>query len=134
LGCFQQFKSLVEKKSGYYIKCLRTDRGGQHISREFHNFCKVHGIYKQFTAQYTPHQNDVTERKNKTIMEIACSMLATKHLSNEYWAEAVETAIYILKICPIKSMKDRVPQESWTLFKHNVVHLRFFGCVAYAHV
>jgi transposase InsO family protein len=50
LSCFQQFKSLVEKQSGYYIKCLRTDRGGEYMSREFHNFCKVHGIYKHFTT------------------------------------------------------------------------------------
>jgi transposase InsO family protein len=50
LGYFQQFKSLVEKHSGYYIKCLRTDRGGEYISREFQNFCKFHGIYKKFTA------------------------------------------------------------------------------------
>jgi transposase InsO family protein len=54
LGCFQQFKSLVEKHSGYYIKVLRTDRGGEYVSRYFQNFCKVHGINKQFTAWYTP--------------------------------------------------------------------------------
>jgi transposase InsO family protein len=54
LGCSQQFKSLVEKHSGYYIKVLRTDRGGEYVSIEFHKFCKVHGIYKKFTMQYTP--------------------------------------------------------------------------------
>jgi hypothetical protein len=63
------------------------------MSREFHNFCKVHGIYKKITARYTPQQNGVVERKNITIMEMARSMLTAKHLSNEYWVEAVATAI-----------------------------------------
>jgi hypothetical protein len=63
-GCFQSFESLVEKESSYYIKVLRTDRGGEYVSRYFHNFCKVHGIYKQFIAWNTPQHNGVAERKN----------------------------------------------------------------------
>jgi transposase InsO family protein len=124
LGCFHHFKSHVEKKSGYYIKCLRTNQGGEYISREFHNFCKVHDIYKQFTTRYTPHQNGVVGRKNRTIMEMVHSMLTTKHLSNEYWVEAVATVVYILKKCPTKSVKNRFPQEAWTRLKHNVAHLK----------
>jgi hypothetical protein len=67
-------------------------------------------------------------------MKMACSMLTTKHLSNEYWAEAIETAIYILNRCLTKSVNNRVPQEAWTGSKHNVVHLISFGCVAYTHI
>jgi transposase InsO family protein len=108
--------------------------GGEYISREFQNFCKVHGIYKQFTERYTPQQNGVTERKNLTIMEMALSMLTTKHLSNGYWDEAVATTVYILNICLTKSVKNKVPQEASTTSKHNVAHLKVFGCVTYAHV
>jgi hypothetical protein len=67
-------------------------------------------------------------------MEMARSMLTTKNLSNEYWDEAVATAVYILNKCLTKSVENRIPQEAWTGSKHNVVHLRVFGCVAYAHV
>jgi hypothetical protein len=67
-------------------------------------------------------------------MEMVCSMLVAKHLSNEYWDEAVETAVYIMNRCPTKSVKTKVPQESWKGMKHNVTHLKVFGCVAYAHV
>ncbi|KAH9294928.1 hypothetical protein KI387_038516, partial [Taxus chinensis] len=98
-----QFKALVEKQSGHYIKVLRMDRGGEFISNEFINFCRSHGIHKQFTARYTPQQNGVAERKNRTIMEMARSMMAAKHLPNEYWAEAVATAVYIMNRCPTKS-------------------------------
>lgn len=124
----------MEKQSGYYIKTLNTDIGGEYISREFHKFCKVHGIYKQFTARYTPQQNGVTERKIRTIMEMTHNILEAKHLSNEYWSEAVATVVYIMNRCPTKSVKSIVPQESWTGMKHNVAHLKGFGCIAYAYV
>ena len=96
----------MENQSGYYIKCLRTDKGGEYISREFQNFCKVNGIYKQLTVRYTPEKNGVAERKNRTIMEMACSMLTAKHFSNEYWVKAVATAVYILNKCLTKSVKN----------------------------
>ena len=81
-----------------------------------------------------PQQNGVVERKNKTIMEMAHIMLTDKHLSNEYWVEAVATAVYILNICPTKSVRNKVPRESWIFMKHNVVHFKVFGCVTYTHV
>ena len=61
-------------------------------------------------------------------------MLAAKNLPNEYWGEAVVTAVYIMNRCPTKSVKNKVPQEAWTGMNHSVSHLKFFGCVAYAHV
>ena len=63
--------------------------------------------------RYTPQQNGVAERKNRTIMEMARNMLVAKHLSNEYWDEAVATAVYILNRFPTNSVKNKVPQEAW---------------------
>ena len=129
---FLQFKALVEKQSGHYIKALRTDRGGEYVSNKFLNFCKEHGIHKQFTTRYTPQQNGIAERKNRTIMEMARSMMKAKHLSNKYWAEAVSCATYIMNRCPTKSVKNIIPEEAWSGRKHSVSHMRVFGCVAYA--
>eukprot|EP00253_Pinus_taeda_P035295 PITA_35295 len=92
---FQNFKALVENQSGLRIKVLRIDRGGEYISKEFLRFCRENGIHKKFTARYTPQQNGVAERKNRTIMDMARSMLKAKHLPNDYWAEAVNCAAYI---------------------------------------
>ena len=83
---------------------------------------------------YTPQQNNVYERRNITIMEMACIMMAAKHLSNEYWVEAVAIAVYIMNQCITKSVKNKVPQESWTGMNHSVSHLNVFGSVAYPHV
>eukprot|EP00253_Pinus_taeda_P033405 PITA_33405 len=102
--CFRQYEALVEKQSGHYIKVLRTDRGGEYISNDFLRFCREHGIHKQFTTRYTLQQNGVAERNNRTIMEMARSMLKAKHLPNDYWVEAVAYATYILNRCPTKSV------------------------------
>eukprot|EP00253_Pinus_taeda_P009530 PITA_09530 len=99
---FRNFKALVENQSGLHIKVLRTDRGGEYISKEFLRFCRENGIHKQFTRRYTPQQNGVVERKHRTIMDMARSMLKAKHLPNDYWAEAVNCAAYILNRCPTK--------------------------------
>ena len=74
------------KKRGLYIKVLRSDRSGEFSSNEFLEFCRFHGIKKQFATRYTPQQTGVAERKNKTIMEMARSMLKAKNLSNVFWA------------------------------------------------
>eukprot|EP00253_Pinus_taeda_P008645 PITA_08645 len=128
------FGALVENQSGLHIKFLRIDKGGEYISKEFLRFCRENGIHKQFTARYTPQQNGVAERKNRTIMDMARSMLKEKHLPNDYWAEAVNCAAYILNRCPTKVVMNKVPEEAWSGRKQGVTHMKFFGCVAYAHI
>lgn len=76
----------------------------------------------------------MAERKNRTIMEMARNMLKGNHLPNDYWAEAVACAAYILNRCPTKSVQKIVPEEAWNGRKQNVTHMRVFGYVAYAHV
>ena len=61
----KKFKAFVEKESGNFICCLRTDRGGEFTSLEFNQFCSANGIARQLTAAYTPQQNGVVERKNR---------------------------------------------------------------------
>ena len=67
-------------------------------------------------------------------MEMARSMMKAKHFSNEYWAEAISFALYIMNRCPTKSVKNMIPEEAWSGRKYNVGHMRVFGCVAYAHI
>ncbi|KAL0295953.1 UNVERIFIED_CONTAM: Retrovirus-related Pol polyprotein from transposon RE1 [Sesamum radiatum] len=97
---FKKFKNLVEKQSGRSIKVLRSDRGKEYNNSEFDKFCEEEGIEHQTTVSYNPQQNGVSERKNRTVMEMARSMLQEKHLPKAFWAEAVYTAVYLLNsIC-----------------------------------
>ena len=134
LAAFQKFKALVEKESGHYIKILRTDRGGEYSSGKFLQFTQQEGIKHQKTTAYTPQQNGVAERKNRTILDMVRSMLKTKSLPKELWAEAVNWSVYILNRCPTKTVKNMTPEEAWSGQKPDVRDLKVFGCVAYAHV
>ena len=86
------------------------------------------------TASYTPQQNGVAERRNRTIVEMARSMLKVKGLPNVFWAKAIHTSVFILNRSLTKSVKDMTPFEAWHGFKPKVDFFKIFGCIAYAHV
>lgn len=134
LNYFKCFKNLVEKETGVSVKCLRTDRGGEFNSNEFNDFCKYSGIKRQLTTAYTPQQNGVAERKNRTVMNMVRSMLSNKEIPKTFWAEAVNWSIYVLNRCPTLILNNVTPEEAWTGVKPSVEHFRIFGCLAHAHV
>ena len=82
---FQIFKSLVENESGKKIKTLRSDNGGgEFVKNEFEAFLSKHGIQHQKTIPYTPQQNGVAERKNRTLVEMARCMFYSKGLHKKF--------------------------------------------------
>ena len=107
--CFKRFKAVIEKESGYEIKSLRTDRGGEFTSNEFKSLCELHGIRKFLTVAGSPQQNGVIKRKNRTILNMARSMLKSKNMLEEFWAEVVACAMYVSNRSPTKSLKDVTP-------------------------
>lgn len=80
LNIFKSFKARVEKETSSSIRSLRTDREGEFTSLEFTEFCNMNGIQRQLTTAYTPQQNGVAERKNRTIMNMVRSMLTEKKI------------------------------------------------------
>nr|CAN73998.1 hypothetical protein VITISV_043372 [Vitis vinifera] len=103
-----KFKKMVETQSGQNVKVLRTDNGGEYISKEFNVFCQEAGIVHQLTAPYSPQQNGVFERKNRIVMEMAR--------------------------LPTKSVQSKTPIEAWSGVKLSVKHLKVFGSFCYLHV
>ncbi|KAL4341735.1 hypothetical protein GQ457_08G027600 [Hibiscus cannabinus] len=133
-GAFKNFKALVEKESGFEIKSLRSDRGGEFTSNEFNDFCKANGIHRPLIMPRSPQQNGVAERKNMTILNMARSMLKAKNTPKEFWAEVVSCAVYLSNRSPTKNVDNVTPQEAWSGRKPSVRHIRVFGSIAYAHV
>ncbi|KAJ0851519.1 putative RNA-directed DNA polymerase [Helianthus annuus] len=134
LNFFKAFKTLNERQSEHLIKTLRTDRGGEYCSKIFQDYLRENGIRHQLTTSYTPQQNGVAERKNRTLMELSRSMMNIKRLPNNYWAEAIACATYILNRTITKTRPNVTPYEAWYGVKPNVEHLKIFGCLAYVHV
>ncbi|XP_026431809.1 uncharacterized protein LOC113329053 [Papaver somniferum] len=117
---FSIFSTLVQN-----INILRTDRGTKYTVVD--SFMEEHGILHQLSARYTPQQNGVAERKNKTIMEMAISITRTKGLPKHLWGYAVDTAVYLLNRCPTNSLNNITREEAWRGVKPSVRHLRIFG-------
>jgi hypothetical protein len=124
----------VENQTGMKIKTFRLDDGGEFVSKKFDNFLHECGIQQQTIAPYTPQQNGVAERANRTIMECARSMIRAQGFDLEFWAETVNTTVYINNRCPTKALKSKTPQEAWTSRKLDVSHLRVFSCKAFVHI
>eukprot|EP00253_Pinus_taeda_P017728 PITA_17728 len=108
---------MVEKQTGNYIKILRSDQGGEFKSKEFNQYCKSNGILQQFTVPHTPQQNGVAERKNRTLVECAHSMLQGKNISNVFWDEATNTIVYLKKRSLAKTLELKTPFEAFYGYK-----------------
>ncbi|TQE03722.1 hypothetical protein C1H46_010696 [Malus baccata] len=131
---FKIYKARVEKETGAFIRGLRTDRGGEFTSHEFTNFCNENGIHRQLTAAYTPQQNGVAERKNRTIMNMVRCMLSEKQIPKTFWPEAVNWAVYVLNRSPTLAVKGKTPEKAWSGHKPSVDHFRVFGCISHVHI
>lgn len=129
---FKEFKIAAENELGQLLTCLRTDRGGEFNSKVFDAYCTEHGIRRQLTTAYTPQQNGIAERKNRSIMNMVRCMLFGMKVPLRFWTEAVHYAVYILNRSPTKILDKVTPIERWSNCKPSVEHLRVFGCVAYA--
>jgi transposase InsO family protein len=132
--CFKQFLVLAENLSACKMGTLRSDRGGEYMSSDFNAFLTERGIKHQCTVPYTPQQNGVAERKNRSLMEMARCMVKSQALPHSFWLEAVMCAAYVLNRCPTKALQSITPYEAWHDRKPSVAHLRVFGCLAYALV
>ncbi|GJR89060.1 zinc finger, CCHC-type containing protein [Tanacetum coccineum] len=131
---FKEYKNSIENELRTTLKMLRTDRGGEFTSNEFTQYCKENGIARQLTAPYSPQQNGVVERRNRTIMSTTRCMMKATNMPQNFWAEAVRHAIYILNSVPTKALEDITPYEAIKQRKPNLENLRVFGCIAYAKV
>ena len=132
---FKEFELATTNECSENIEALRSDNGGEYCSEEFKDYLKSKGIRHELAAPYSPQQNGVAERMNRTLVEAARSMLAHANLPEYYWAEAVATAVHIKNRTPTTALKeDKTPFEMWYEKKPNVTNLKVFGCVAYAHI
>ncbi|GJW60541.1 retrovirus-related pol polyprotein from transposon TNT 1-94 [Tanacetum coccineum] len=119
------------QESGAMIGCLRTDRGGEFNSNEFREFCENHGIKRQLTTAFTPQQNGVAERKNRTIMNAVKTVLNERQVPKVFWPEAVKWCVHVQNRSPTTALENKTPEEEWSSLKPTVGYFGIFGCVAH---
>ncbi|UYV67996.1 hypothetical protein LAZ67_5002745, partial [Cordylochernes scorpioides] len=131
---FKEFVKRVRTETGNKIKRFRTDNGTEFLNKKFSDYLKSLGIVHELTAPYTPEQNGIAERDNRTIVESARCLLHGRKMPLELWAEAVNTAVYLLNRCTTKVLGNSTPYEIWYKRKPSILHLKTFGCNAYVHI
>ncbi|GKA52395.1 retrotransposon protein, putative, ty1-copia subclass [Tanacetum coccineum] len=126
---FKVFKNEVENQLGKTNKAFRSDRGGEYISQEFKDYLKACGIFQQLTPPYTPQHNGVSERRNRTLLDMVRSMMNLTTLSLSFWDYALESATRIHNMVPTKKV-DKTPYELWYGKVPNLSYLKVWGCEA----
>jgi hypothetical protein len=113
---------------------FRSDNGREYSDHRVQDYFKRKGIRQEFTVSYTPEQNAVAERDNRTIMEMVRCMIFHRQMDKRFWGEAVNAAVYTLNRISSRTIHDTTPYEKWFGHTPDVKHLRTFGSIAYAHV
>ncbi|KAJ0888369.1 putative RNA-directed DNA polymerase [Helianthus annuus] len=124
----KQFITLAENQASTKVKVIRSDNGTEFKNVILDTFCVDKGIDRQFSAPRTPQQNGVAERRNRTLIEAARTMLADSKLPSFFWAEAVSTACYVQNHALVNKRHMKTPYEILEGRKPSVSHFRIFGC------
>ncbi|KAK1612620.1 hypothetical protein QYE76_036293 [Lolium multiflorum] len=128
---YREFITFAKKAQRMYeseIKAIRTDNGTEFKNYTMQEFVDDEGIKHEFSAPYTPQQNGVVERKNRTIIEMARTMLSEFNSPHNFWGEAISTAVHYSNRLFLRPLHNKTPYELLTGNKPNVMYIRVFGC------
>ncbi|GJX58741.1 putative ribonuclease H-like domain-containing protein [Tanacetum coccineum] len=124
----KDFIRQIENQLNQKVKTIRCDNGTEFKNRDVIEFCGLKGIKREYSNARTPQQNGVAERKNRTLIEAARTMLADSFLPNTFWAEAVSTACYVLNRVLVTKPHNKTPYELLTGKIPIISYIRPFGC------
>lgn len=130
-GAFVDWITFVETQYGAKVKILHSDRGGEYIGASMQQALKKRGVLHEMSAPHTPQHNGIAERKNRSINNMARSMMQECNASPQLWAEACTLAIYILNSIP-DSHNCPSPAQILLHQDPDFSRIRKFGCHAYA--
>jgi transposase InsO family protein len=119
---------LRNERHGDAIRAIRSDNGSEFRNSHFETFCHDLGLEHQFSSPYTSPQNGVVERKNRTLCEMARTMLDEHRTPRKYWAEAVNTACYVSDRIYLRVHKKKTCYELMHGRTPKVSHFHVFGC------
>ncbi|GJU62721.1 putative ribonuclease H-like domain-containing protein [Tanacetum coccineum] len=123
-----EFIALIENQLNKKVKGIRCDNGTEFKNAKLIELCGEKGIKRDYSNPRTPQQNGVAERKNRTLIEAARTMLADSKLPTMFWTEAVSTACYVLNRVSITNPHNKTPYELISGKVPQIGHLKPFGC------
>ncbi|KAK1609227.1 hypothetical protein QYE76_032900 [Lolium multiflorum] len=125
---FIDFATEVQRQHNLLIMAIRSDNGSEFKNYTLNDFLSDEGIRHQYSASYTPQQNGVAERENRTLMDMARSMMAEYKSRYNFWAEAISTACHSSNRLYLRKGLNKTPYEILTGNKPNISYFKVFGC------
>nr|GEV58914.1 hypothetical protein [Tanacetum cinerariifolium] len=125
---FKDFTRQAENQFKHKVKTIRSDNGTKFMNQDLIELCGSKGIKREYSNAKTPQKFKVAERKNMTLIEAAKTMLADSFLPTTFWAEAVNTACYVLNRVLVTNPQNKTPYELLTGRQPIISYLRPFGC------
>jgi len=113
------------------ICAICSDHGGEFQNEKFNSFCEKLGIFYNFSVPRTPQRNGVVEGKNKSLEELASTILSESSFPKYFWADAASTACYVMNRVLTRPILKKTPYELLNGRKPNIGHLKVFGCKCY---
>ncbi|GJZ03243.1 ribonuclease H-like domain-containing protein [Tanacetum coccineum] len=110
-GILKDFKRQIENQLNQKVKTIRCDNGIEFKNIDFIEFYGLKGIKREYSNARTPQQNGVAERKNRTLIKAARTMLADSFLFNTFWAEAGSTTCYVLNRVLVTKPQNKTSYE-----------------------
>jgi transposase InsO family protein len=123
----KRFLRQAQNEFGLRIKKVRSDNGMEFKNSQIEGFLEEEGIKHEFSSPYTPQQNGVVERKNRTLLDMAKTMLDEYKTSDRFWAEAINIACYSINRLYLHRILKKTSYELLTGKKPNVSYFRVFG-------
>jgi transposase InsO family protein len=128
------FLKIAENTTGNRITTLRTDNGLEFMNKELQYFLEKNGICHQRSVVYTPQQNRRAERKIRTIVEAARTMLHSRNMSKVFWVEVVNSTVFVLNRTSPSPQNNHAPFKLWYLKEIDMDIFRIFGSRLAAHI
>ena len=107
---------------------VRSNHGGEFENEPFETFCEKYGILHGFSSPRTPWKNGVAERKNRSLQEMARTIIHENNLAKHVWAEVVNTTCYAQNRIYIRPILDKTTYELFKGRKPNISYFHQFGC------
>jgi hypothetical protein len=117
----------AQNEFGLRIKKIRSDNGTKLKNSQIEGFLQEEGNKHEFSSPYTPQQNGVVERKNRTLLDMARTMLDEYKTPDRFWAETINTACYSINRLHLHRILKKTSYELRTGKKPNVSYFRVFG-------
>ena len=118
------FANEAQRQHDAKILTIRSDNGTEFKNYTLDEFLSDEGIKHQYSAPYTPQQNGVAERKNRTLMDAARTMMAKFKSPYNFWAEAINTACHASNQLYLRKGLNKTPYEILTGNKPNLKYFR----------